>query len=107
MAKLTQQSVSGTSFHNVTIKATVNELMEILGEPSDMDNSGQDKVNVEWECETENGKPFTIYDWKEYRPIGYDELIEWHIGAHNKSTAQNAYHEVQGMLNDYLKDLVQ
>lgn len=98
MAKLTQQSVSGTSFHNVTITSTINELMEILGEPSDMNNSGQDKVNVEWECETENGKPFTIYDWKEYRPIGYDELIEWHIGADNELQAINAKQELNKML---------
>lgn len=94
MAKKTEQSCNGTSFHNVTIKATVNELMEVLGEPSDMNNSGQDKVNVEWECETENGKVFTIYDWKEYRPIGYDELIEFHIGADNKLQALNAKQEL-------------
>ena len=91
MAKLTQQSLNGTSFHNVTIKTTVNHLTEILGEP---DQGDGDKTNYEWNCETENGKPFTIYDWKEYGRPGVDSIIEFHIGADNKLQALNAKQEL-------------
>lgn len=99
MAKITTKSTSGTSFFDNTISATVNELIELLGEPSDDSNTGQDKVNFEWECETNSGKVFTIYDWKEYRMIDTDEIIEWHIGAQNGTIAQVAQNEMEQLLN--------
>ena len=95
MAKLTQQSVNGTSFHNVTITTTVNHLTEILGKP---DLGDGEKTNYEWNCETEDGKPFTIYDWKEYGRPGVYSRIEFHIGAHDKMQSLNAYYELIKML---------
>jgi hypothetical protein len=65
----------------ITVKATVNQLISAFGEPSDDSNTGEDKVNFEWDMETEEGEVFTIYDWKEYRMIDVDEKIEWHIGS--------------------------
>lgn len=81
--KKTEKSANGTSFHDVTITTTINELTRLLGEPTYEDNSGEDKVNVEWICETEKGEVVTIYDWKEYRSIGKDEEIEFHLGGHS------------------------
>jgi hypothetical protein len=92
--KKTNSSVDGTSFHDVVIKASVNHLISVLGEPSFQDNTGDDKVNFEWDCETEDGDVFTIYDWKEYRKLDLDELIEFHIGAHSKSVSNVAYDEL-------------
>ena len=82
--KKTERSANGTSFHDVVITTSINKLTQLLGEPSYYDNSGDDKVNVEWDCEIENGNVVTIYDWKEYRPIGKDENIEFHIGGLSK-----------------------
>ena len=61
MAKKTYKSADGTSFHGTTIRATVNQLISAFGEPSDDSNTGEDKVNFEWEMETEDGEVFTIY----------------------------------------------
>ena len=49
--KKTNKSISGTSFHDSTVIATVDQLIHILGEPVDDSNTGQDKVNFEWETE--------------------------------------------------------
>ena len=100
MAKLSNQSISGTSFHNSTITASVNELIAALGEPQYQSNDGQDKVNFEWECETEEGDVFTIYDWKEYRSISTDEQIEWHIGGNSGFQTSIAAEEVELLLNN-------
>ncbi len=81
--KKTNKSADGTSFHNVTIKTSVNELIRVLGEPTYQTNDGEDKVNFEWVCETIDGDVVTIYDWKEYRSIGENEEIEFHLGGHS------------------------
>lgn len=76
--------VTGTSWHGAIVKASVNELTGILGDPSCVSNNGRDKTNFEWWMETTNGDAFTIYDWKEYRVLDLDEPIEWHIGCHTR-----------------------
>jgi hypothetical protein len=57
-------------------------------------NTGEDKVNFEWEMETEEGEVFCIYDWKEYRPLKLDEYVIWHIGAKSKSVSNDAEDEI-------------
>ena len=94
MAKKTYKSTDGTSFFGTTIRATVNQLISAFGEPSDDSNTGEDKVNFEWDMETEEGEVFTIYDWKEGRPLRLDEYVVWHIGAKDKSTSNTAEDEI-------------
>ena len=98
MAKLSNKNAS-TSFHNTTIKTTVNKLTNALGEAQCINNTGDDKVNFDWNCETEDGDVFTIYDWKEYRPIGLNEMIEFHIGGESKSITEQAKMELLDVLN--------
>jgi hypothetical protein len=93
MAKKTYKDTDGTSFHGVTIRATVNQLTKAFGEPDD-NNTGEDKVNFVWDMETEDGEVFTIYDWKEGRPLGKDEFVTWHIGAKSKSVSNDAEREI-------------
>ena len=97
MAKKTYQLTDGTSFHNVTFHASVEQLTKAFGEPYD-NNTGEDKVNFEWEMETEDGEVFTIYDWKEGRPLREDEMIEWHIGAKSRYESEMAKLEVLNQL---------
>ena len=85
---------NGTSFHDTCILCTKLELTNLLGEPTYEQNNGEDKVNFEWVCETEDGQTFTIYDWKEYRPIDDNEEIEWHIGGSDRATTERAYREL-------------
>jgi hypothetical protein len=98
MLKSTSRSSGGTSFHYSTVRASVNELIKIIGEPTYESNDGEDKVNIEWELEDDNEDVVTIYDWKEYRKIGYDEKIEWHIGGMSKNITDNAKREIEYML---------
>jgi len=93
MAKKTYKDTDGTSFHGVTIRATVDQLTKAFGEPDD-NNTGEDKVNFVWDMETDEGEVFCIYDWKEYRPIGRDEFVTWHIGAKSKSVSNDAEREI-------------
>ena len=74
----------GSSFHNTVLRSTVNKITKAFGLSADSNNSGEDKVNVEWGGVDENGIGFSIYDWKMYRPIGGDEFIDFHIGGKNK-----------------------
>ncbi len=100
MAKLTNKSVAGTSFHNTTITTTLSKLIMALGEPQYLQNDGSDKTNVDYECETENGDVFSIYDWKEYKKIDENEIIEFHIGAHSKSVSNVALEELLKVLKN-------
>ena len=51
--KKTNKTADGTSFFGVTIRSTINILTDALGHPQHYQNTGEDKVNVEWICETE------------------------------------------------------
>jgi hypothetical protein len=93
MAKKTYKDTDGTSFHGVTIRATVEQLTNAFGEPDD-NNTGEDKVNFVWDMETEDGEVFCIYDWKEGRPLKLDEYVVWHIGSKDKSTSNTAEDEI-------------
>jgi len=97
--KPTKKSVNGTSFHNETVRASLTDLRQILGEPIYSTNDGEDKVNFEWAMETDSGIQFTVYDWKEYRSLGEDEIIEWHIGTATSIEALVAVNEIAEALN--------
>ena len=94
MAKKTYQSTDGTSFYGVVIRATVDQLISAFGDPSMEYNTGEDKVNFEWEMETDEGEVFTIYDWKYYRPLSSDEIVTWNIGSKSKSVSWDAEKEL-------------
>jgi hypothetical protein len=100
MCKSTNSSTSGTSFHNVTIKTSVQQLINAFGAPEYEGNTGEDKVNYEWDMETSEGDVFTIYDWKEYRTIDVNEQIEFHIGAHSKFVSLTAKEEILDALKN-------
>ena len=98
MAKKSNKSSYETSFFNDVIKASVADFIEMFGEPDDNNNTGEDKVNYEWTCETSDGHVFTIYDWKEYRPISQSEIIGWHIGGESSKVTRKALNEIAMMI---------
>jgi len=63
------------------ILATYNQLVEILGEPTYPNPSGDEKVQKEWVVQF-RGDYFTIYDWKTF-DVDYtmNELESFHIGG--------------------------
>lgn len=99
MAKKSYKDTNGTSYHDTTISATVNQLTAAFGEPYNS-NTGEDKVNFVWDMETEDGEVFTIYDWKEYRIISKNEIIEWHIGGHSVEITEKAAEEIEESLSN-------
>ena len=94
MAKKTYQNTDGTSFHRVVIRETVDQLISAFGDPSMEYNKGDDKVNFRWDMETDEGEVFTIYDWKEGRPLQRDQYVTWHIGSKSKSVSNDAEREL-------------
>lgn len=92
--KNTTKSTCGTSFLSDTILTSIEQLEKINLFPNYEENDGEDKVNFEFDCETEQGEPFTIYDWKLYRPIERDEMIEFHIGTFTREASKRAKSEL-------------
>lgn len=99
--KRTDKTSNGTSFHDHTFTATVDDLRSVLGQPQFESNDGQDKVNFDWIMETQDGTVFTVYDWKEYRPLAEDETIEWHIGGISGLATEKALLEMREALMAY------
>jgi len=99
MAKHTEKSGSGTSFHGVEFSATPKQLVDLFPNSYHCNNDGSDKVNFDFTLETESGEVFTIYDWKEYRPLQMNETIEWHISGLNEQTCLQGKTEVLELLN--------
>ena len=93
--KATSKDIDGTSFHETTIKCSVSTLRKILGEPEYEPNNGEDKINFEWAMETNDGDVFTVYDWKEGRPLNESDMIEWHIGGRNRTATEQAKSEIR------------
>jgi hypothetical protein len=91
-------SIAGTSFFGTTFPATVNQLVEAIGQPTYERNNGDDKTNFEWNMELEDGTVFSIYDWKEYRSISLDEVIDWHIGGKNGDSTVKALEQLSKLI---------
>lgn len=86
-----------SSFHGQTITTTVNKLIEVIGEPIEENNTGEDKTNFEWEFIIDDFSVY-IYDWKEYAPIGRNELIDFHIGTDTAMQSLIAQEELEKLL---------
>ena len=76
--------INGTSFHSDVVFATPNEMKHLLGNPHWEHNDGEDKTNMEWFMEMQDGNVFTVYDYKEYKSLHPNERVEWHIGAKSR-----------------------
>jgi hypothetical protein len=92
--RYTRKSANGTSYFGTTIKTTPQLLKKIFGFSYHESNDGRDKTNIEFTLETSDGKVFTIYDWKLYRPYDDNELIDFHIGGHSQSVTEQAKDEI-------------
>jgi len=79
--------------------ATPEKLTSLLGENTYGWNCGDDKVNMGWDCETEDGDVFTIYDYKTYRPLKMDDIVHWNLGGFSKETTEKGLIEMTTMLS--------
>lgn len=84
--KLDPKNYTSTSFHDATVQATLETLINCFGEPADYGMG--DKVQYEWELQLEDGTCFTLYDWKNTRRIEPKTMVSWHIGHQHSKDAQ-------------------
>lgn len=101
--KKTNKSSAGTSFYNHTVWASRAELTEALGAPTTV-GTLEEKVQYEWERETDQGDVFTIYDWKEYAQHSAAARLVWHIGAQSAAAGECALRETESALSALLSE---
>jgi hypothetical protein len=89
---------NGTSFHGVTIRANVQDLIDVLGEPASFVQDRHEKVQIEWLFENEDGDALTLYDCKQGYSIDTTDTLEFHIGA------KRIRKELCDDLKDWLKE---
>ena len=100
MAVKTDKGIkAGSSWFGDLIMTTYPKLIEILGQPTFDDNTGQDKTNMEWVCESRDGFVFTIYDWKEYEPLNEEYNYGFHIGGFSEKQTKIAKAELELMID--------
>jgi hypothetical protein len=98
MLRYTTKNANGTSFHGSVITTTAGKLKKLFPVSYDESNDGKDKCNYDFTLEDEEGNVVTIYDWKEYRPIGDDETIDFHIGGMTQKITNRAKNTLLQML---------
>ena len=90
-------NANGSCFQGHMPKGTTYQsLVKVFGEPNEH-GYGDGKVTVEWRGKID-GELFTIYDWKEYRPISQSEIIGWHIGGESSKVTRKALNEIAMMI---------
>ena len=93
------EAAIGSSWFQEVVITTYPKLKEILGRPTFEDNTGQDKTNMEWVCESREGFVFTIYDWKEYEPLNEEYNYGFHIGGFSEEETKKAKAEIELMID--------
>ena len=93
----------GISYHNANVRATYNDLVRALRQPTFDGESEDGKSHIEWMGYVEDDEGFdipnsewTLYDWKEAESPkdNPNEIYEWHIGSQG------------GMLEMEIQDLI-
>tara|TARA_B100000768_G_scaffold62585_1_gene60649 strand:- start:18 stop:347 length:330 start_codon:yes stop_codon:yes gene_type:complete len=82
-------------FHNYDFLAAVEDLEKVCGPVMYTDPDVDEITQNEWEMQTEDGTPFTIYDFKEFREYPKSEKITWHIGSGNRFGSKRGYEELK------------
>jgi hypothetical protein len=83
----------GSSFHSSTIYATPQELMDLADKnniPYGDFNDGTDKVNFDFDFQAGDDLQFTVYDWKEYKPLDLNREYRFHIGGVDRQSTEQA-----------------
>jgi hypothetical protein len=63
--------------------------------------TGKTNQTFDFEFETPNGTYFTVYDWKEYKKLDFDnDLYKFHIGTENLLDSLDAKDVLVNELNN-------
>ena len=74
-------NVNGTCLQGYLNDTQGQQLVEKFGEP--LLGYPEDKVEFEWNLLIE-GKPITIYSWKNYGQKSFEQIRVWNVGGKNK-----------------------
>ena len=105
-----KRAANGTSFFGRVGWFTVNQLKKVaddLGAEYFEDNDGNEKSNYRFKFMTEEGEVFTVYDWKEYKPLDPTVSYEFHIGGFSKEATHNGFAELFLVIVDNLLDNIE
>jgi hypothetical protein len=73
---------TGTSFSGYLKGISYSRLVEVFGEPTHPNPSGDNKIQKEWNFIDGSGSRFTIYDYKTYDlDITLNHYTDWHVGS--------------------------
>lgn len=99
MAKITTKSTNRTSYFGVRLVTTPEKLISLLGESTYGLNCSGEKVKMGWDCETEDGDVFTIYDYYTHRTLEMNDVVHWHLGGFSKEATEKGLIEMTAMLS--------
>jgi hypothetical protein len=89
--------INPTSYQNLSVEATLREMIEALGEPTEKLHYGSDMQYL-WRYEDEDeGFEWEVSDWGEDR-IRENDLIAWRVYAPSRYTARIAEEFLQNQL---------
>ena len=96
MNRLEQPDLAtNVSFHGHDFLAAKQDIEKVCGAVMYTDSDITERTQNEWEMQTEDGTPFTIYDFKEYREYDKVEKVTWHIGSGNRFGSKKGYDELK------------
>ena len=72
------------------VNTTYDEIVAKFGPPTSAIPSGDNKVQVEWDIQFENGSRASIYDYKQY-DVPYEEVTNWSVGGNSPQDAFEVY----------------
>ena len=96
--------IGGTFLVGNIIGPTYSELVELMGEPTFSEESGDGKIQKEWVIRDGNDV-FTIYDWKTFDK-NYTEnvLVRWNVGG--KTSAGDFIEKIEKKIQEKFGSLI-
>ena len=73
---------------------TYFQIMDKFGPPSSEQPSGDNKVQVEWDIQFDNGVRASIYDYKQYE-LEPEDVTYWSVGGNSPDSAAEVYKVMQ------------
>ena len=84
-------NITGTSLKHRNVKATYWQLVDLLGEPLEIN---ADHSRVEWRVVFSDDEILCVYDWNDDRPI--DQVDEWNIAGRASMVAGRIFDILKG-----------
>ena len=102
--KQTIKNATGVHYLDVTVFATLDELIAVCGPPQYVHDVMRGSC-YEWGMETEDGDIFVIYDKLDHVMLDSMEPITWRIGSLNYLTADTARSEINQALKQIRNEI--